>query len=92
MCFCKITVEAPNLQTISESKTISAKTSQDIRRKLGFGKSQRISVKVSSKGSPSPAQLAISGKEGGAAGCGFDRKLQRRMSGESQRDFRTVRD
>ncbi|KAL6959122.1 hypothetical protein U1Q18_045514 [Sarracenia purpurea var. burkii] len=34
------------------------KTSQDIRRKLGFGKSQRISVRVSGKGSPSPAMKA----------------------------------
>ncbi|KAL7001298.1 hypothetical protein U1Q18_002449 [Sarracenia purpurea var. burkii] len=62
-------------RAISESKTIPAKTSQDIRQKLGFSKSQRILVKVSDKRSPSMAQLAISGKEGGTAGCGFDRKL-----------------
>ncbi|KAL6999370.1 hypothetical protein U1Q18_000532 [Sarracenia purpurea var. burkii] len=38
---------------------------------------------VSGKGSPSPAQRDISGKEGGATGCGFDRKLQRRCSAKT---------
>ncbi|KAL6998229.1 hypothetical protein U1Q18_008355 [Sarracenia purpurea var. burkii] len=54
-------------------REVSAKKSTDL---LGLNQA-RISVRVSDKGSPSPAQLAISGKEGGAAGCGFDRKLQR---------------
>ncbi|KAL7002653.1 hypothetical protein U1Q18_003808 [Sarracenia purpurea var. burkii] len=70
-------------EVILESKTIPVKTSQDIRRKLVFGKSQRILVRVSGKGSPSPTQLAISGKEGGAAGYGFDQKLQRRCSAKT---------